>query len=218
MRRTGDTFRSITPFLPRGRDSADSPDTAEARRQLLVIQREHRQQRREGREVSRTPSLSQLKKKPSQDFGPSQDDGQPPQSAQPFRSQSSNDHPTYFICDGCTLARAMNVQNQEHDAVLCDYCVQKLVRVDNDDPNNELKVCLRCYRESCYRESPRADFFDHNGVERETCNNCRLPLPSSSDFHSSQFSVQATPFSHVVKSLLASQSCASPRPSTKSCS
>jgi hypothetical protein len=45
-------------LLPRGKDSGDTPEIAEARRQRNIVQRDHRRRQRAGEEVSPTPRLS----------------------------------------------------------------------------------------------------------------------------------------------------------------
>jgi hypothetical protein len=56
---TSTTNKSIN-LLPRGKNSGDTPEMAEARRQRDIVRRDHRCCQRAGEEVSPTPSLSQL--------------------------------------------------------------------------------------------------------------------------------------------------------------
>jgi hypothetical protein len=62
-RKRSNTESGLSPsrrFKFRGIYSQDSPTQAEARRLKITIQRRHRAERRAGREVSQTPTLSQL--------------------------------------------------------------------------------------------------------------------------------------------------------------
>jgi hypothetical protein len=56
---TSTTGNSAT-FLPRGKDSGDTLETAAARRERDILQRNHRQRERGGEDVSLTPRLSQF--------------------------------------------------------------------------------------------------------------------------------------------------------------
>jgi hypothetical protein len=55
------TINESINFLPRGKDSGDTPEMAEARRQRVIVRRDHRRRERGGEEVSLTPGLSQFR-------------------------------------------------------------------------------------------------------------------------------------------------------------
>lgn len=57
-----DTTDQSVVYLQRGKDSGDTPETAAARRQRDILQRDHCRRQRGGEEVSTTPDLSQFKR------------------------------------------------------------------------------------------------------------------------------------------------------------
>src|SRR6202165_2356996 len=63
--RVASVAAATTELFRRGQQSGDSPPTAQARKEQIDIQRRHRVERRDGGEVSLTPTLAELRARPS---------------------------------------------------------------------------------------------------------------------------------------------------------
>ncbi|CAH0028648.1 unnamed protein product [Clonostachys rhizophaga] len=112
LARAGTLVRSTTSSLPRflrrGVDSQESPDTQQARRDQVAIQRRHRAERREGLEPSPTPGIPQL-------LGQSQ--GTPA----PFGRVPESSDPDEEVCPQCHHLRQRGDFFDE-DGTLCKEC------------------------------------------------------------------------------------------------
>src|SRR5436305_2054969 len=94
-RTSGSSTSKQKEYFRAGRNSQDSPETAQRRREAAIAQRRHRAQRRGN------PS------------------SQPPQSLNPG-SQSPS--PLYFTCGGCGINRGLSSAVIAQEPVICIYC------------------------------------------------------------------------------------------------
>jgi len=128
-----------------GQSSQDSPDTAVACRERNVIQRRHRTERRAGQEPSVTPSINTIRRR-NVGIGPDE----PIQSSGTVIGAPDDGDDSYFICNACGLARALNMIDAQTG--FCFYCVNPAYRTV---PDNEPKVCIRCLSRRCRRRHNR---------------------------------------------------------------
>ncbi|KAH7082828.1 hypothetical protein BKA63DRAFT_486263 [Paraphoma chrysanthemicola] len=178
---SGSTLQALstpTPlgFLPRGRDSGDTPETAAARHDRNVIQRDHRH--RERAALSEPPATSQLDplsgfypfnyeadEQPhpvlgSYELGSSyrgrgrqQGDRNRDRSSLSSRSLSPVEEKLYFLCRDCTYPR----QNYH------------LAHSTEQDELKQLVWCIPLGR----HEFPLEQFFDDNDLLHYVCRQCQ---------------------------------------------
>ena len=160
-RTSGSSTSRQREYFRAGRNSQDSPETAQRRREAAVAQWWHRVQCRGNEEanISQTPPIQSSTQSPF--HHPS---SQPPQSLNPGRRSPS---PLYFSCDSCGINRGLSSAVIAQEPLVCIYCAR-------NDFKGELIWCKRGSH-----EQPKRNFYNSRHQRLATCRQCRSSITAS---------------------------------------
>src|SRR6202165_6063709 len=171
--RVASVAAATTELFRRGQQSGDSPPTAQARKAQIDIQRRHRVERHAGGEASLTPTLAELRARPSSNFSISSQDVSsspllPPRGARsrgrpsnvapaiasraltapypPFEPGLTSLNDIAVTPEDAKLITQFHTELMADKMELCGRCQQRWFNMELQKDANGVDVCQACRR------------------------------------------------------------------------